>query len=303
MAKDRLQLPTTFFYVWTLFFLLTTNVAYSSSEPLLGQEECAACHKQNWKSFVTSRHGKIAALNDNEAVKGPSCETCHGSGVRHVDVVGELDYKGPLLIENFKNDVTATSKICLGCHESGDRAHWRSSTHSAEGLGCTSCHAIHGDNKKVGKSVCANCHPRHEAKLQRTEHMPMREGMLTCMDCHNPHGGTGPSQLRAASVNETCYRCHAEKRGPMLFEHPPVRENCANCHEPHGSNHAYLLKNKAPYLCQGCHQAPFHPSSLYEGSQLADRGKPARQLVIKGCMNCHSQIHGSNHPSGARFQR
>jgi hypothetical protein len=23
----------------------------------------------------------------------------------------------------------------------------------------------------------------------------------------------------------------------------------------------------------------------------------------RGCVNCHAQIHGSNHPSGARFHR
>ena len=32
--------------------------------------------------------------------------------------------------------------------------------------------------------------------------------------------------LKEASVNDNCYKCHAEKRGPFLWEHPPVRENC-----------------------------------------------------------------------------
>jgi cytochrome c5 len=28
-----------------------------------------------------------------------------------------------------------------------------------------------------------------------------------------------------------------------------------------------------------------------------------RYVFNRGCTNCHSQIHGSNHPSGVRFQR
>jgi hypothetical protein len=25
--------------------------------------------------------------------------------------------------------------------------------------------------------------------------------------------------------------------------------------------------------------------------------------MVRGCVNCHAQIHGSNHPSGSRFHR
>ncbi len=43
-------------------------------------------------------------------------------------------------------------------------------------------------------------------------------------------------------MNETCYTCHADKRGPFLWEHQPVNEDCTNCHTPHGSNITPLLK-------------------------------------------------------------
>jgi hypothetical protein len=33
-------------------------------------------------------------------------------------------------------------------------------------------------------------------------------------------------------------------------------------------------------------------------------GGTANQNVLgKNCMNCHGQVHGSNHPSGARLTR
>jgi DmsE family decaheme c-type cytochrome len=125
--------------------------------------------------------------------------------------------------------------------------------------------------------------------------MPLREGKMTCTDCHNPHGTFTPKLLVGNSVNDTCYRCHAEKRGPFLWEHAPVRENCLNCHEPHGSNHDKLLKIARPRLCQRCHIERFHPTT--------PQTPTSRFVFNRSCQNCHSQIHGSNHPAGVRLQR
>jgi len=30
---------------------------------------------------------------------------------------------------------------------------------------------------------------------------------------------------------------------------------------------------------------------------------PDDRLMNRSCLNCHTQIHGSNHPSGPRFHR
>src|SRR6185295_6019826 len=83
---------------------------------------------------------------------------------------------------------------------------------------------------------------------------------LSCTDCHNPHGSTAQALLKANSVNETCFTCHADKRGPFLFEHAPVRDSCVNCHTPHGSNHEKLLITARPLLCQQCHAQSGHPT-------------------------------------------
>ena len=42
---------------------------------------------------------------------------------------------------------------------------------------------------------------------------------MTCATCHNPHGGRS-KMLVAATVNETCYKCHPERRGPFLGNTP-----------------------------------------------------------------------------------
>ena len=137
---------------------------------------------------------------------------------------------------------------------------------------------------------------------QLPSHHPIREGKVVCSNCHNPHGSFGPSLLAKATVNETCYQCHAEKRGPFLWEHAPVREDCLNCHTPHGATNPRLLKVRAPWLCQTCHLAQFHPSTLYQGVDIPPFGAD-QHLLAKGCLNCHAVIHGSNHPSGIRFLR
>jgi DmsE family decaheme c-type cytochrome len=133
------------------------------------------------------------------------------------------------------------------------------------------------------------------AQLQRSSHMPYREGKVTCTSCHNPHGSPNPSQLLQATINENCYSCHAERRGPFLWEHPPVMENCANCHESHGSSNPQLLKVRMPRVCDSCHVASRHPTQAQPLSSIKN--------FNRGCTNCHSLIHGSNHPSGNFFMR
>ena len=53
-------------------------------------------------------------------------------------------------------------------------------------------------------------------------------------------------------------------------------------------------------LCQRCHIGTRHPSTIYDGTSLAQR---SNRLVNRGCISCHQQIHGSNHPSGNAFAR
>jgi len=117
------------------------------------------------------------------------------------------------------------------------------------------------------------------------------------------------------SVNETCYTCHAERRGPFRWSHQPVQEDCTNCHTPHGSTNPTLLKTRVPLLCQQCHTGD-HGAQVNSGGNLAGGGvtgvlglqqpgaaTPRAQAAARACLNCHVLVHGSNHPAGAKFQR
>jgi DmsE family decaheme c-type cytochrome len=112
--------------------------------------------------------------------------------------------------------------------------------------------------------------------------------------------------LKKNTVTETCTTCHAEKRGPFLWEHQPVSEDCTNCHTPHGSNIAPLLKSRAPFLCDECHDGPHNSTNPYgPGAAVGKAGAATndRSAAGRACMNCHSMVHGSNSPSGAFLHR
>ncbi|HWH69351.1 MAG TPA: cytochrome c3 family protein, partial [Candidatus Sulfotelmatobacter sp.] len=143
------------------------------------------------------------------------------------------------------------------------------------------------------------------SQANRQSHHPIREGKVSCTDCHDPHGGFGAKMIKADNVNELCFKCHADKRGPYMWEHPPVEENCMTCHTAHGSNHTKLLVRKGPNLCQSCHDWTQHPGGAYTASGNFTNGAPAKQLVARNCLNCHNNVHGSNGPAtrGLRFVR
>jgi DmsE family decaheme c-type cytochrome len=203
------------------------------------------------------------------------------------------------------------NQTCLSCHNRGEHAGWEGSTHERRDLSCTTCHSVHSPKaaahqlvKATETQLCATCHRLQVAKTERAvAHMPVREGKMSCSSCHNPHGSI--SNVKAlkvgSSVNETCYSCHAEMRGPVLWEHAPVRENCTTCHDPHGSSNDRMLAVRMPMLCQRCHIASSHPSSVYDNNAITV--KKSNRMFGRSCMNCHQNIHGSNHPSGQFFTR
>ncbi|MBI4519466.1 MAG: DmsE family decaheme c-type cytochrome, partial [Gemmatimonadetes bacterium] len=230
-----------------------------------------------------------------------ACEACHGPGEEHVRGGGDRT-KIFRFGKNSPASLAEQNTRCLQCHESGARLHWNGSVHESRNLACVDCHRVMTPvsperllAQPTVAEVCYQCHLLRRAQGQLSSHMPVREGRVTCTDCHNPHGSPTPRLLVENSVNEVCFRCHAERRGPFLWEHPPVTENCLNCHEPHGSMNDNLLRVRAPRLCQRCHIESRHPVTPQLPTQ--------RFAFNRACPNCHSQIHGSNHPAGMRFHR
>lgn len=275
----------------------------------VGAKTCVACHSQENVQASHSLH--VASFRAGAANSGPqaACESCHGPGSVHAK-----DPTAPGSIIAFTHDGKTSPQVqagvCLSCHAGGARQHWTGSIHQTRGLSCTDCHnpmtrlSPEGVLAKSSiNEVCSTCHQDIRAKFNRRSHMPLPEGQMACTDCHNPHGSITKPLLKTDTVNETCYTCHAEKRGPFLFEHAPVRANCLNCHDVHGSNQQTLLVAPIPMLCQQCHTMTRHPNDLQTAAGLGTGPSPDERLMGRGCLSCHSNIHGSNNPSGPKFHK
>jgi len=267
---------------------------------------CLGCHDETYKPPINPLFKtKHASITDPRApFADKQCEACHGPGGDHIKAKKK---RGGTIIAFGKNAWTPVkdqNEKCLACHQTHQRIEWKGSTHEFNGLACTSCHTIHVakdpvlDREEQAK-VCFTCHKSKQAKFYQASHHPVREGQMACSECHNVHGEDGTGLMVKATSREKCTSCHAEKRGPFLWEHAPAAEDCTICHDPHGSNQPALLKKRVPQLCQECHDPAGHPGTRQDGSRLFG----SASLGVKGCVNCHSAVHGSNHPSGSTLLR
>lgn len=269
----------------------------------VGAETCKGCHEDAFHMFGATKMGRLFLKQPRNAQEKLGCETCHGPGKAHVDAGGGKGKGGLITFEKDDPTPVATRNgVCLQCHTKGARLFWQGSPHEGRDVACTNCHKLMQDMSPRNAlaqpneiDTCGKCHQQRRAQQMRSSHMPLREGKMTCSSCHNPHGTVTPSLLKENSVNDTCYNCHTEKRGPFLWEHAPVPENCANCHDPHGSNHERMLKMTKPRICQSCHVETRHPTNPYSRAD--------KNVLGRACTNCHVNIHGSNHPSGNAFTR
>jgi len=281
----------------------------NASNGTVGVEVCMGCHEDHYKTYMISTHSKkgIPGSPANQA----GCESCHGPGAAHVEKSGERGV-GIFIFSKKIADAKSKSAKCLSCHEEGpDLSFWDMSRHKVSDVSCDNCHTVHSGTRKNLKApqpdLCNICHRSIRLQANKTSHHPIREGKLKCTDCHDHHGGFGPTMIKGDSINDLCYKCHAEKRGPYMWTHPAVEENCLNCHVPHGSNHAKLLVSRMPQVCRNCHDFTRHPSTVYtrfetfQGSATSGKNR----MFARSCMNCHSNIHGSNAPSlrGKTFVR
>jgi DmsE family decaheme c-type cytochrome len=286
------------------------------------QKECLRCH-QKQAGILETKHGAQSDTHSPTG-KGQACAACHGNNPNHAS----NPKKNPHPVRFTKGAVPAKqqTQACMSCH-AGNRhlAFWETGRHGRNDVRCNDCHAVHAKpprgstiafTKKAPSSgpmvnaerqleyeTCIGCHKQTRVQINKPSHHPIIEGKVTCSSCHNPHGAMSQGMIKQETVNVQCWSCHAEKRGPFLFQHPAVEENCLSCHAPHGSSHTKLLNEKVPNLCQECHDWSRHPGTAYSGDQGFIRipgstvTTPNTRFVARACLNCHNAIHGSNAPA------
>ena len=286
----------------------SVSVAWAGDDLFLKDDaKCTACHDEgdgpDLLLLGKTKHGVTADK------RTPTCTSCHGSSETHLKGAGKGD-TSPLPDVTFgrkgKTTADARNDACLSCHKKdAKRMLWAGSQHETRDVSCASCHQIHAGRDKVRDKrtqpeVCYTCHKEQRAQANRPSHHPVPEGKMGCSDCHNVHGSAGPKLVKRDSVVETCYTCHMEKRGPFVHNHEPVNEDCTNCHNPHGTTAERMLKVRPPFLCQQCHTPHVPSQALLYGQAPTPNNigwNGASVTQARGCLNCHTQIHGSNNPS------
>jgi DmsE family decaheme c-type cytochrome len=280
-----------------LSWVLVASASAQDKKP--ESADCRGCHEEKLAQFDKTSHAGVV----------DGCSACHKGSEDHLK--GRLDGQetpGPDIAAMKAGDANA---VCLSCHENDHNPTWKGSAHERRGVKCVECHGVHSyksERKQLKAATdaetCYGCHQTIRAQSLRTSHHPVREGLMTCGSCHNPHDGSKPKMIKAEWTNELCLQCHTEKRGPFFWEHAPVRESCTHCHTPHGSNHDKLLVSQQPWLCQRCHLNTRHPGTYYSGINAAGELLTASNRAVEhACKNCHQNVHGGNAPTAPYLGR
>ena len=305
VPRSRLLYPAILFALLCLLPLeIASQVAAQPASSLtpatskyVGADTCKGCHEEIFNKLQATPHSALLS-QDKQKEAGKEwhgCESCHGPGSAHVESAGDVSK-----IVSFKNlTPEKASAQCQQCHQAGDRSNFHRSAHLESGVGCTSCHSVHGAKVKnallqvESPKLCYQCHTEVRAEFSRPYRHRVNEGLIQCSDCHNEHGGFLPKQLRtSAAQDQVCFKCHTEKKGPFVYEHLPVKtEGCTSCHTPHGSTNPRLMKvSQVNLLCLQCHTLSMNniPSAPPIG--------PAHNQSQKyqACTMCHAFVHGSN---------
>ena len=258
----------------------------NESAKYVGSDTCKTCHEDLYTNkFERTPHFKTT-LQD-----GHGCESCHGPGSAHVEGGGDVSK-----IISFKTmSRQDANKNCLSCHgEKHEQRHFSSSPHASSDVGCLDCHSPHNAKEPehllaiAQPKLCYGCHTAAKADFAKPYHHRVDEGLIQCSDCHNAHGTTTLRQVRALPTGDAvCAKCHADKAGPFVYEHVPVKtEGCSSCHTPHGStNPRYLRVSPVNLLCLQCHSFPAQGPAGPGHNQ---------STKYQACTMCHAAIHGSN---------
>lgn len=287
--------PVLFAFLTIWFSTAPLLTAQNKPAGYAGSDTCQPCHDDVFKAFQRNPHHSLET-NKKRDWQGMACEACHGPGAKHAESVSASDIQNPAKLTSAKTD-----QLCLKCHLNQPTHVGRvQAGHFKNNISCTQCHAVHKGPQALKPTraaaineMCSGCHTSVWAQFQKPYKHRLPEGAMSCTDCHNPHGSFLPTSIRTVAANEpTCFRCHSDKRGPFVYEHPPMRtDGCQACHEPHGSaNPRMLTRHESRQVCLECH------SNI--GVQNTIGGVPPafhdlRSGRFQNCTVCHIKIHGS----------
>ena len=244
---------------------------------------CMACHAPAYDVLVGTVHEALAKV---DGPTGTGCIDCHPGAGAHAKSGGHK----ALVVSMRGATAGEQAKSCMQCHERNHKVCGYSlGSHAKAGVACLTCHSPAAPRdpaawKRDAHKACASCHGDVALSFRHGNAHPVGKGSFTCSSCHDPHTPRATGIRAGRRLSATCKSCHREHRGPFVFQHNADKSRgCMACHVPHGSSNRKLLdKRRARDNCLSCHAdlPSFHDQS--PGSQF------------RNCLNCHTQIHGSN---------
>ena len=246
-------------------------------ESYAGDQTCKTCHLPAFEGHYENHDRRTLAALDP---RHHGCESCHGPALEHARSGGALH-------PTLRAGRAEQNQNCLACHAAETRhSQWHRTAHGRAQLACSDCHtssaARFPAQRESIENQCQKCHQDVALQFALPNRHPVPEGIVRCIDCHDPHA---PNLMRARrdAQERKCLECHSDKKGPFAFPHMADRsQGCTACHSPHGSTNRRLLQQtRIQNLCLSCHADT--PTSH-------DLSTPRYQ----NCVACHTEIHGSH---------
>ncbi len=210
------------------------------------------------------------------------CEKCHGAGSEH-----NVKPTAGNIINPSRMNLTAANDTCIQCHSQG-----RPLQNPIEGkhydwpVGFDMTKHLSDywklEDHKLGETTFTHFADgtAHKNRMQGNDYVgsQMYAHGVTCFTCHDAHGTSNPSSLRAPA-QELCISCHTPgsaigPRAPTLQEHThhaptSTGSQCISCHMPkiaqtlgevNVRSHTFRFvspakteTDKIPNACNACH--------------------------------------------------
>jgi DmsE family decaheme c-type cytochrome len=247
---------------------------------------CLECHEGIDKTLAGTSHQLSSQITAPAATI--ACVSCHAGGETHIDDPAADNISNPGAMTRYDAQLA-----CFDCHVAHvGLDNYGFDVHAEQDINCSSCHKVHGGKQRLllddGVDFCLACHRDVSMQFMRASNHPVRQGMLTCLDCHR--FASKVDDGFAYEQDRICRDCHPQQAGPYPYEHAPVTayavngEGCGDCHNPHGSENNFLLNRPDQHLCRQCHMTPpGHRNNVAHGTAFANYD----------CVVCHTDIHGS----------
>jgi predicted CXXCH cytochrome family protein len=181
------------------------NGGWDDVATLIGFTIPSPQHPGVWDSIKTN----FPALAN---VSNIQCENCHGPGSLHM---GAKD--------KSKMVVSYSSEMCGTCHGKAF-GHVKSYEYN------NSAHAISKGEptavEHMNSTSCAQCHTAQGFAREQIDGLTSAAPYANvqsvgCSACHDPHDASNPSQLRVASLDDACNKCHKNRISSRGLHHSP----------------------------------------------------------------------------------